>query len=74
MGVMASVALELHGMVLDGLRCPTGRWIMAGCATEVERYAELMGMDQFLEFAHVSVTPIADVWGNRGQAVRLPVR
>ena len=74
MGVVASRALELRGMVLDRLRCPTGRRIMAGRATEVERHAKLMGMDYVLESAHVGVTPIANVRGNRCQAVRLPVR
>jgi hypothetical protein len=74
MCVVASRALELRGMVLDRLRCPTGRRIMAGRATEVEWHAKLMGMDDVLESAHVGVTPIANIWGNRSQAVRLPVR
>ena len=74
MGVMASRALELRGMVLDQLRCPTRRWIMARRATEFERHPNLMGMDYILESAHVGMTPIADIWGNRRQAVRRPAR
>ena len=65
-GVVASRAFELRGMVLDQLRRPAGRRIMAGRATEVERHAKLMGMDDVLESAHVGVTPIASLRGNRG--------
>ena len=68
MGVMASRALELRGMVFDVLRCPTGRRVVAGRATEIEGHAQLMGMDHVLESAQIGVAPIADVRGNRCQA------